>query len=141
MTDTDAKVGLRGQLGGLIQAQYGLTPTPNIYWSDQRRECQAQVPLIKVYPMPNGMPRKKGLGYGYREVEYRFTIDIKCLNETNAFSSMNEVIRILGHNRLSPFSGYDEIEFSEGNFHAGGAGFYWWTIEATIKVYRKPVAT
>jgi len=129
---------LREQVGELIKNEYSIIPSPAVLWNDEYRELQGVVPIIKTYSVgTNAM--MKGLGYTHRKVLNHLTVDIKCRGAQNAHNAKDEVIRILGKHRKSPFTGYDIIEFDDGTQHAGYSGFYWWTVEVKVWTIRKPV--
>lgn len=130
--------GLRGLVGQLLQAKYNLATDPVIIYNDEPREVPAFNPLIKVY-QPKTTATMVGVGYGHMKVKHTLIIDIKGRVNQGVYDAKEEVLRVLGAYRLSPFSGYTMMEFNDGTQHAGYSGFYWWTIELTVWQLRRPV--
>ena len=117
-----------------------MTGVPQVLSNNTRMVPIGTVPLIKVYPQ-TANTTYQGLGAGYQKVESHVTIDIKCASQTNAFVALGEVVRILGHNRLSPFAGVDVVTFDQGTYRGGGNYMFFWTIETNWITLRQPVAT
>lgn len=140
MADTRPRVGEKGLLGGLILDSYAITPIPEVYWDDQRREVTKVTPVIKVYPQ-NSPATPKGCGYTHREVRHYLSVDVAAMDDTVAWNAKEEVIRILGKHRKAPFEGYDLIEYDDGTPRPGYGGYYRYVIEVEMTQYRKPIAT
>lgn len=132
------RVGEKGLLGGLLADEYAIEPTPDIFWDDQRREVNAIRPIIKVYPQ-NSPAVPKGLGYTHRDVRHHLSVDVAAMDDQVAWNAKEEVIRILGKHRITPFPGYDLLEFDDGTPRPGYGGYYRYVIEVTMRQYRKEV--
>ena len=132
------RVGEKGLLGGLLADKYSITPTPEVYWDDLRREVNAIRPIIKVYPI-NSPAQVKGLGYTHRDVRHHLSVDVSAMDDQVAWNAKEEVIRILGAHRIAPFPGYDLLEFDDGTPRPGYGGYYRYVIEVTMRQYRKEV--
>jgi len=92
-----------GLLAMLIRERWSLDDGASIVSDAIARNLDGNRPLIRVYPIASPA-RPVGIGYTHRRVDHRITVDIRSRDADRADAAREEVLRILGAHRISPFA-------------------------------------
>lgn len=129
---------LRESLAAMLERGWTLDDDAQFIADDNTRPLDGDRPLIRVYPIASpATPR--GLGYTHREVRHRLTVDIRSRDLLTSEAAREEVLRILGAQRIAPWPECDLMQYDDGTYHGGGPGLSVWTIEVTVMQYRRRV--
>lgn len=127
----------RDLLATLLGNAWNITPKPDIYSDDVRRDPIGMTPMLKVYP-ENSPSQLKGRGES-QNVNHHLTVKVTARDRATAFAAKNEVNRILDLYQIQPFAGYDLMNHQDGDYRGGNQWLSQWDIRITLYQFRKAV--